>query len=272
MIPWDTSLAHLKTYDVVFYFGLNAMDDKQYETLREYVRQGGKLVISLGQLRVEGKDSREVLSAAVDDDFLGVKLDKLPGLVKGKTQIEFFGRNGTVDGYYEMKPTGAMVVARIKEVTKNSFGKGNVYLYATDYISKVSEDCNTWLLSALAKPATLVGMGPSSDWIEHTVWEKGSTYVIPVFNHGRIRFPSGNGKDHGIWNGRIRLDFAKFPKLRGSKLEAYTVTFQDPKIKLTPVRIASDKNGASVELAVDKRVELVVGPKGLAKKEFFYGE
>ncbi|MBI2842536.1 MAG: beta-galactosidase trimerization domain-containing protein [Armatimonadetes bacterium] len=275
MVPWDAPVEHLKTYDVLVYFGLNAMDNRQYRALKDYVQQGGTLVIALGQLRLEGKDPREVIPEALDDAFLGAELDRMPKML-GNAEILFQQNPGTVNGFYEITPTTAEVIAKTKDgrpvVVRNGCGKGHVYFYATDFISKVDDESNIRFLSGLAKPSSLLDIGPASDWIEYTVWQKGKTYIIPIFNHGRVRFPSGNGPDHGVWKGHITLDFDKFSSLRNTELEAYHVMFQDPNMKLTSIPVTRTKGGARVDLIVDKRAEVVIGPKGLARKEFFYGQ
>jgi len=72
IIPWDTPLSYLRTYGLVVYLGSEGfcMDEEQYLNLREYVRQGGVLVLPLGQMREEkGKFFRGGDFA----DFLGVR-------------------------------------------------------------------------------------------------------------------------------------------------------------------------------------------------------
>jgi hypothetical protein len=272
MIPWDTSLAHLKTFDVVVYLGLNAMDDSQYRTLKEYVKQGGTLVLTLGQLRTEGKEPRALLPAAVEDDLLGTRLDPVPAPMAGKTLLDFQGKPGTVNGFYPLTLATAKPLAATRDgrpvIVKNRCGKGTVYLYATDFISKVDEASNTRFLSELFAPAKLLDIAPPSDWIEYTISQKAGTYIVGMFNHGRLRFPSGNGPDHGVWRGKIKLSFDKFPGLRATKSEAYRVEFQDPELQLIPVQLVRDRAGVSVELAVDRRAELIIGPKGSARQEF----
>ena len=276
MIPWDTQLDKLKTYDLVFYFGLNAMDDKQYHTLKKFVDQGGKLVMALGQLRVEDKDPREILPAAVNDDFFGVKLDKLPRIVEGQAEIIFHQDKGAVEDYYELALLKGNPVATTQKDAKsviihNRVKRGEVWLYATDFISKINDEANINFFTQLAEGVKPLTIEPYCDWLEYTIWEKGNLYILPLFNHGRIRFPSGNGPDNGPWEGTITLALDKFPKLRSQQLEAYRVEFADPKFEFTPLPITKGKQDVSLMLTVDKRAEIIIGPKGTTQREFFGG-
>ena len=276
MIPWDTQLNKLETYDLVFYFGLNAMDDKQYHTLKKFVAQGGKLVMALGQLRMEGKDPRRILPAAFNDDFFGVQIEELPTMVEDQAEIVFHQDIGTIQDYYELKILKGNPVAVTQKDTRpvvihKKNGKGEVWLYATDYISKVNEEANINFFTRLAEGVKPLTIEPLSDWIEYTVWEKENLYILPLFNHGRIRFPSGNGPDNGPWEGTITLAFDKFPKLRGQQLEAYRVEFADPTFEFTPLPMTKGKQDVSIKLTVDKRAEIIIGSKGATQREFFWG-
>lgn len=77
------------------------------------------------------------------------------------------------------------------------------------------------------------------------------------------------GKDWGEYNGtfEVRLD-----KLYGNKipneLEAFIV---DEEMNLTPVEVKVKDSLAQINISVNKRTELILGPKGMAKKQFFYG-
>ena len=156
-------------------------------------------------------------------------------------------------------------------VIHNRIGKGQVWFYATDFISKINPEANIHFFTTLAEEVMPITFEPYSDWIEYTVWEKGNIYILPLFNHGRIRFPSGNGPDSGPWTGTITLEFKKFPKLRNQQLEAYTVEFTDPKFEFTPLPISKGKQDVSIKLNVDKRTEVIIGPKGKTQKGFFWG-
>jgi hypothetical protein len=275
LIPWDTPLDKLTTYDLVFHFGLNAMDDRQYQTLKEFVELGGTLAMALGQLRVEGKDPRPILPAAVKDDFFGVQLEPLPRLVQGQTKILFDQENGTVNNYYELKNLNGHGVDTTDDsrpvVMGKRAGSGEVYLYATEFISGINHEANTAFINRLADRVKQITIEPASDWLEYTVWEKGSIYMLPLFNHGRIRFPSGNGPDQGVWKGTITLGFEMFPKLRGQQLEAYLVDFADPGFEFTALQTTVGARDVTIELTVDKRAEVIIGPKGVTQKEFFFG-
>lgn len=275
LVPWDSPVEKLKAYETVFFFGLNAMDDEQYRALKEYVRQGGVLVLSLGQLRGEGKDPREILPAARRDDFLGARLDGLPELVPGPTSIRFGETKGSVEDHYRVTPVSAQIVARTEDgapvVISNDHGKGRAYLYATDFLSQVSEDANRRFLEDLARPAKLLEMQPASDWLEYTAGQKGGILLLAFFNHGQMRSPSGNGPDHGPWKGTVTVPFEKFPALLGEKLEAFLVALTDPDFQLTPLPLIAGPGGVSFSLTVDRRAEVVVGPSGKSASEFFHG-
>ncbi|MBI2841963.1 MAG: NPCBM/NEW2 domain-containing protein [Armatimonadetes bacterium] len=280
MVPWDAPLSHLSIYDLVVYMGQNAMDSQQYQTLKAYVQQGGKLVMSLGQLRVEGNDPRPVLNEALNDPFLGVALQSMPSIAATQAEITFQtgsgSQAGTVYDLYTITPTTAQTIASTTDgrpvVVKNSYGSGAVYLYATDFLSKVSFEPTMSFLAAQSEPSKMLTFQPFSDWLEYTVWRNGQSYILPIFNHGRIRFPSGVGPDQGVWQGQVTLGYDKFPDLQNVDVEAYRVDFTDPEMELTEIPVIKGPNGVTVTLDVDKRIEIVVGPRGTARSDFFCGQ
>jgi hypothetical protein len=273
LVPWDTPLAKLRTYDLLIYCGLNAMDEEQYFRLKSFVQQGGTLVLTVGQLRTEGKEPRAILPAARHDELLGVTLEKLPPAQPGPRPLLFGRMAGTVQDYCAVTITEGKTLARTQSgapvIIKHEFGQGQVYLYASEFLSAVDDSVNLSFFAALARPAKLLAFDPASDWLEYTAWQKGKILMLHLFNHGRMKSPSGNGPDLGPWRGTLTLAFEKFPDLRGQKLEAYLVEFADPKFRFSPVPLAVRPQSVSLRVAVDHRAEIILGPKGLTKDQFF---
>jgi len=131
--------------------GINAMDEDQYNNLKEYVKSGGTLVIALGQLRkeeegkIEGKNPRSLLRSDFTD-FLGVKIPLIKGqpihIQRGDPvtfetsgePIKFLINNIWEDGYvytwYRIKPYDCKVICKTEAgepiVTYRKFGKGEI--------------------------------------------------------------------------------------------------------------------------------------------------
>ena len=283
MIPWDTPLEHLKTFDLLMYFGVNGMDRRQYENIRRYVEQGGVLVISLGQLRIPDGEPRKLIDADLQS-FLGVDVKEdrkgLPISIEGEKSIYFEvegnEKQGKAKSIYRVNPVGCEVKAETEDgevvVTEKNYGGGKVYFYATEFISSVSEELNKHFVSSIAEKAKLFSLEPRSDWIEYTIQRKAGTFIFNFFNHGRMKFPCGNGKDHGIWEGKMVIDVKRLGYQKDQKLEAYVVEFENPEFTLMPVNIHKKGDTVMLNLKIDKRTELIIGPKEKTERQFFYGK
>ena len=146
----------------------------------------------------------------------------------------------------------------------------------TDYLTDVSGEWNTRFLRHLAEPSRHVVFEPPSDWLEYTLHKKGKTYLLALFNHGQIGFPSGNGPKTGIWNGTVNLVVDGFPSLKGVGLEAFTVDFahsadgEDPAFQ--PIPLTTTEGRIHLEVDVDHRKELLIGPSGTTQEAFFVEE
>jgi len=115
---------------------------------------------------------------------------------------------------------------------------------------------------------------PASEWLEYHVRKKRDCWILPIFNHGRGFYPSGNGPDHGAWAGRVIVDLRKLG-LAGQPVGAWRVTYDpdrrpDP-FALTPVEVTCSPNGrhAMIDLTVHEFEELVLGPRGRTRSAFF---
>ncbi len=278
-VPWSAPVDVLRSYELLVYLGLNGMDEAQARRLEEYVKSGGTLVMALGQWRVEGAEPRPLLRWDYAR-FLGVDIlrdDKgLPVPIEGGTMTLRIGRrklSGKFEGAFKIAPHKCEVIGRSENgdpiVTVNKFGRGKVYFFATEFLSKVDGKIVRELLRHLAEPCKLVDFAPPSDWLEYFVWRKGKTVIVPIFNHGRIRFPSGIGKDHGAWRGKVIVNLRKILGGRAPReVEAFTLDMTE-RMEVEPIDVRWDGVRATVRLVVDRRVELVIGPKGRARREFF---
>jgi len=277
-VPWDISPEKLKDYEVVIFLGKsNCMTDSIYGNLKKYVEKGGTLFAALGHF----KDKNGKLIKKDFSDFLGVtalgdftmKAD--PVWDRGDTGAWLLPEDKVK--YPVIKPAvnSAETVYRFKnsdpQVVKNVIGKGRVFLFAGDYLTEYGNFTPARMIQPALGEVKWLDFSPVSDWLEYIVQKKGECYILPVFNHGNVGFPSGNGRKTGPWQGKISLDLDKFAFPPG-KLAVYeSVYVPDEKIpfKLISVK-ASRENGRLVFTAkIDKFSEFIVGPEGKIQNTYF---
>ena len=213
-------------------------------------------MIAAGQLR--GEDGRFVTT-----DFLGVRLGE---------QREFGGlpytllhpTSGRAEVFYRLPNNDPMVV-RVRH------GKGEAFIFCGEWLTYFNEWVPTKVILPLLEEAKWLEFSPESDWLEYMVQKKGQSYIFPIFNHGRGFFPSGNGYDHGPWEGVVKVNLDKLG-LSGKELEVWKVVYEPDKpvpFSLRPLKSSVEGNTLHIKLRVDEFEEIIVGEKGRAKRDFF---
>lgn len=267
MIPWDTPIEHLKTYKIVLFLGGPcAINKNTYNNLKKYVKNGGKLVMSLGQLRIEFPEKVRPFIKKNLIDLFGARI----------------GRKNEMDNvpYHQLivESKNVEVIFRLRNsvplVIRNRLGKGEAYLFASEYLTAFGDGTAREIIVPLLEKAKIAEFNPGSSWLEYMVQRKGESYIFPIFNHGNIGFPSGNGRRTGTYKGEVTLYLNKL-NIKGDKFEVNEVIY-DPK-KMPPFylkRIKSEKVGEKIvfTLSIDKFKEIIISPKGYGKKDFFYGK
>jgi len=255
-IPWDTPADKLHEYDVVIFLGHGIVDENTARNLERFVEQGGKLVLAAGQLR--GDDGKFVVN-----EFLGVKF----GETKRWEELP----------YTHLKPTSAdaEVVSRLPNgepmVVKVRHGEGTAYIFCGEWLTYFNDWVPTKFILPLLEEAKVLDFEPKSDWLEYMVQKKGRSYIFPIFNHGRGFFPSGNGRDYGPWEGRVKVYLDKLG-LSARELEAWRVVYrpeEEVPFSLEPLEFSVKGGVLRLRLKVEEFEEVVVGPKGRAKGDFF---
>ena len=165
VIPATCPLDVMKQYEWVIYCGWNTMTHEIYETLKEYVKGGGKLFITGAHLRdsIDRNEKGKILDADWEE-LLGVKLSEE---IYRTNDGYKFRRNSTIDGikypgtesflcdpflsagyteYVKIEPTKAIPVCFIADsfapdiptqipiVTEHKLGLGSVmFMAASEY-------------------------------------------------------------------------------------------------------------------------------------------
>jgi len=281
LIPWDTPADRLRTYRLVVMMGLHGMDRGQWQRLETFVRTGGTLVAALGQFLAAGPEPRAFVAAEfatfpgirprTENNRPVVTSDALPVMLQiGNERY----RGNARDVIAVHPPAKADVIAWPQAgdpvIVRVQHGRGRVFIFCTRYLTGVDEDLAARLLETLAEEVRDVVFDPPSDWMEYVVHLKGDTLDVALFNHGRMRFPTGNGPDHGAWDGELRLPFSAWPRLqRRAHLAAFAV---DPEsFHATPMPLQRTPRELRIRLRVDIFREVVIGPKENALDEFFRG-
>lgn len=87
LVPVEASLDHLNQYDCLLFLGWNTMTDEIYSKLKNYVSQGGRLVMFLPHLSTESDRGKEIKLIKDGDfsDLFGVQI-----LGRGEKKIQGF--------------------------------------------------------------------------------------------------------------------------------------------------------------------------------------
>jgi hypothetical protein len=276
-IPWDTPSKKLQNYKLIVYLGkANCMDDLQYENLKKYVEDGGVLIMAAGQLRDEnGRFFKKNLS-----DLFGVN-------VKGEFTLKpepVWDRKKMTwelpDGYkkytrLELASPQSEVFCRLKNsdpyVVLNRMGKGKAYLFATEYLTELDEATATRVLIPECEKIKRVTFLPDSSWLEYMVQKKNGIYILPIFNHGNVGFPSGNGRKTGLWKGKISLDLSAFdfPKGKLAVYESVYLPNGKTPYKLAPIKSMLENGILSFDKEIDKFSEIIIGPSEMVEKAYW---
>ncbi len=259
-IPWDTPPAILSGYDAVLYLGRgDGTALAEIANLEDYVRHGGRLVIAAGQLR-------DLADRVAVDQFCGVRLEGDAHTATGALYTKLQAvEPSTVLGRL---PNGDPEAVTVR------FGQGTCWLFSGEWLRYWPGDLPAEACRGALGGAEWLTFAPASEWLEYQVRRKPGCWMLPVLNHGRGFYPSGDGPDHGPWTGRITVDLRKLG-LAGQPVEAWLVTYvadrqPDPfGLEPIPLTVSPDGQHATADLTVDELAELVLGPSGQARAAFF---
>ncbi len=217
VIPATTPLEVMQRYEWVIFCGWNTMTPEIYETLKAYVRGGGKLFITAAHMRDSVDRAEKGKFASVDwEELLGVKL----GEETYRTNDGYkFVKYSTVDGvmypgtanlmcdpawsagytdYVKIMPTKAAVACYITDsfikeedaliplITENRYGEGNVIFMASSEYPGAAEIYPLYkimvkaILSASHRTSELKVIG--SDKLRFAMYEDEEKYKLYIFN------------------------------------------------------------------------------------------
>ncbi len=245
IIPWNTPEKVLNEYDLIFVMGRNGCTKNQFENFCNYVKQGGKLLLALGQLKTAEIEPR---------GFIDADIAKLTGL---KISAE-----GSI-----AENINAEIITRFADnsfLAKHKLGKGELYIITTKCLTTMGYETPQKLLAELAEPSRFIVAEPLSDWLEVMANRKKSTVSLCLFNHGQIGFPSGNGPKSGIWQGMLTVDLNK---LELGKNTIIKIVNNGCELKDIPFEIRENK--LSFEGKIDKFSEWVIGPSDSLESDWY---
>lgn len=177
LVTSPTKLDAVQSYPVVFCVGDTRLDAKWAQRLKQYVNDGGTLVINAEQV-----------VAGMDDAFLGAKL--------GKAQKEASGvlcardneqLSGTVFPYREATATTAQVIARTPGgdpiALRNKVGKGQVILTTPSYLLGHDDVAMPYLAHLLLELTSGLQPVEVRGNCQHYVNIRPDGYVVTVSNN-----------------------------------------------------------------------------------------
>jgi hypothetical protein len=207
----------MKEYDWVIFCGWNTMTKEIFETLKEYVKGGGKLLITAAHIRdsIERDKRGEFIDADLES-FFGAKIKN--EIMRTNDGFKF-DRNSIVPGmlypgttsfmcdpcwsagytdYVSVEPTGAHVAAYLADsfapsaerqwpaVIENKYGEGNVIFMANSEYPGAPEVYPLYkmmvknILAASHRTSDLKVIG--SDKLRFAMYEGDDKYKLYVFN------------------------------------------------------------------------------------------
>lgn len=259
MIPWDAPADVMKKYKIIMLLGVNNLETNQLSNFREYVKNGGTLFIAAGHL----KDEKRNYSVKDFTDLFGVKImheNNFSG--KPYTSVTVTGRDAQVLSKLEnMDPL----------VIKNKLGKGRSYLFTGEFITEFGEDIPADLIKPELEIVKWITLTPASERIEYMVQKKGSLFILSLFNHGNVGFPSGTGLKSGPWTGSIKINAGTL-NLKSNNIEAYKVIYNetdDDPFTLEKLTTEIDGNDIMIRTEVDRFSEIVIGPASAVQSGYF---
>ncbi len=190
-VAWDTPARLLKDFDFIAYLGRGVGTElSQIEALEEYVRDGGTLMIAAGQLR----DDRDRFHR---DNFCGVTL----------------GATEKLDGNLFTRLSGGKALHSLCNgspyIVENRFGEGRVILLAGEFLTDIDEEIPASVLRGCLDEIKCVEFGENACRIEYCLTERENGWLLPFINQGRGYYPSGNGRDCGVFRSSVKVDLEK---------------------------------------------------------------
>ena len=214
VIPATTPLEVMQRYEWVIFCGWNTMTKEIYETLKAYVKSGGKLLITAAHMR-------DSVDRAEKGKFLDVNWEELLGVKLSEETFRCndgykFAKYSTVDGvmypgtesylcdpawslgytdYVKIEPTSATPVCFISDsflpspesqipfITENKYGKGDVICMANSEYPGASGVFQIMVKAALAashRTSDLKVIG--SDKLRFAMYEGEDIYKLYIFN------------------------------------------------------------------------------------------
>ena len=152
-------------------------------------------------------------------------------------------------------------------VTRRRVGQGSAILFGSNYYHRFSDQFVRELLSGALAKARIMEFAPFSDWLEYSIQEKNGSYILCVFNHGRLKIPARRGRDFGPWKGQVRIHLARLG-LTNQELDLFRVD-SDRNFDMVPIDCVMENGDLIFHAKIDDWAEFVLGPKDKAGTAFF---
>ena len=232
-IPWDTPLEKMNQYDVIIYLGRG---------------------LGIGSTRQERENLEDYVHAG-------------GRLVMARGQL----RNDD-DGFERDSFCGIGFAGMQPGLTRGSWGKGEIWLASGEWLTCDGYEAAECAVMEAAEPAKWLILENDNGYIEYNILKKREMYSVPVFNHGRGKYPANNGIDHGAWDGKLILDRNKFRA--DGDMEVWKVKYNASAGKADPFtleKIRFHSNDATIEvpLQLDEFEEIIIAPAGKGERLFY---
>ncbi|MFZ2655868.1 MAG: hypothetical protein WAX69_13135 [Victivallales bacterium] len=248
--PAEHGLKCLGQYRLAAMMGWHGMTIGQFREIESFAGGGGKFFCAIGHLRVRGEGDWEKNGRPLAADPSGL-----------------FGVKIGVDGVPEI--IDSEIVARDVAGKPLVTRKGSAYLVWRETLQMLDADADNSsvlnVLSRLAEESRVIRLDPPNDYLEAVFSERDGLLFVNLFNHGRIRQPSGIGPETEIWRGRVRID-GRVTRFAGDSLDAVRLTDTMRAVR-TPLK--SDGGWLCVQARIDRHVEYVIGTADAIRDKLF---
>lgn len=293
IVPAEESSGHTvadfhHNYDLLIMFGLNAMTTAQADTLEDYVKQGGTLIMAAGQfMDEEPRGTREVSPGGEDllaafgavIEHTGSTPNRLGSTITDFENYEIgtdtvAGITSSVKSTWTTKASGSTTYPEAIEFTHTSSGGKLVLLSGEvlintgantlDDIVDIESSYSGTVLAEYAELAAKVKTVPSSpttnksDFIETMVLERPDALTLAVMNQGKFTdgSPSPSAETGNYW-GAVLVKKSLFPGMALGDIDP-VYTYNEPSGGYTPVVTSYDANYYKITFLVAMWAELEI--------------
>ena len=246
--PAETGIPCLNRYRLAAMMSWHGLTPEQYAHIARFVSDGGTFFCAIGHLRVRGEGDweRNGRNLAADPaEIFGVRM------------------NGTLE------LLDATVVATDAAGQPLVTRKGGAYLVWREALQLLDAEADNRrvleALAALAEEHRVVRFEPADDFLEAVFSRRDGLLFVHLFNHGRLRQPSGIGPEGKPWRGTVWIDRRwALPEIPSPAAVRLT-----DRLQAQPARLKNQGDWIGIDATIDRHTEYVLGEELSLQEKLF---